>query len=642
MIHPGQLLQNRYQVRQNLGRGGFSRTYEVDDSGTLKVLKVLNLDRCRNLELEQKAVSLFQREAAVLSRLQHPGIPKVELDGYFTLAEAGQEAVHCLVMEKIDGLNLKQWLENQGNQPLTQEQAIAWLIQMSQILAQVHRQGLIHRDIKPSNIMLRANGQLVLIDFGAVREVTETYLQKQSMNEMGTLIFSVGYTPPEQMEGQAVMQSDFYALGRTFIYLLTGKHPNDFDKDSRTGRLHWRDSAPQVSKQLADLMDYLMATFPGKRPQTPQMIENCLAEIVSSASLPPPVIPSQESRRSPNQVIRNSNLIVTQKKSLLSFISSFLPTITPPSPWQQAELRRTLSGHSDVVRAVAVSPDGQILVSGSYDKTIKLWALRTGKLSHTLIGHTNRVTCIAISPDGETLASGSYDRTIKLWMLRTGELLQTLVGHSDRVRSVAFSPNGQTLISSGLEVQLWAVRTGKLLRTLIKHSDSARLATFSLDGQIYVIGSGNGTVELWSPHTGKQLRTFSCELGGMTSVAFSPDGQTLASCRGTFIELWNPHTGKQLRTFSSQSGGITSIAFSPDGQTLASCTGIADSATGKTIELWNPHTGKRLYALFGHSNSVQAVAFSPVGDFLVSGSYDQTVKIWQPVPADRVTTRVIR
>ncbi len=617
MIRPGILLQDRYKVLQILGKGGFGQTFEVDDCGTLKVLKVLSMARFQNPEAKQKAISLFQREAAVMSRLQHPGIPRVEPDGYFAIAEASGETLHCLVMEKIEGLNLKQWLENQGNQPITQEQAISWLKQLTEILSQVHQQELVHRDIKPTNIMLRPKGQLVLIDFGAVREITETYLHKQQQNATGTVIISAGYTPPEQAEGHAVVQSDFFALGRTFVYLLTGKPPTDFDKDPRTGKLNWRDSAPQVSKQLADVIDYLMAVFPGKRPQTPQMILRCIEEVISPSPPLPPAPPIQE-KRSPTPVTR-------KPKALLGLISSFLPTTAPPNPWEKAKLRRTLSGHSDVVRSIAISPDGQILASGSYDKTIKLWSLRTGELLNTLSGHTNRITCIAISPDGTTLASSSFDHTIKLWSLSSGELLHTLAGRPNRVRCIAFSPNGQTLASSGdSEINLWAVRTGKLLRILAGNSNTTRLISFSPDGHVCAIASLDGTLELWNPHTGKPLRTISTQSSEITSLAFSPDGQTLTCGSSTAIKLWNPHTGKSVRIFSTQSNGTASVAFSPDGQTLA-------SGSGKTIEMWDLSSGKRLCTLSGHSKPVESVTFSPDGCLLVSGSGDQTIKIWQAV-----------
>lgn len=280
------LLQDRYRLIRPLKKGGFGQIFEVDDLGTLKVIKVLNLARFTDTRSKQKAVSLFEQEAAVLSQHSHSGIPKVEPDGYFHFwPKNSQEPLLCLVMEKIDGSNLEEWLENRHNQPITPEQALDWLKQLAEILAQVHEQGYLHRDIKPSNIMLRPNGQLALIDFGAVREFTETYLT-------GTFIASIGYTPPEQLKGRAVPQSDFFALGRTFVHLLTGKHPIELPEDPQTeDKLIWRDNTRHISKlgvdfiykltgrSLADFIDELMEPSWRKRPKNTQCILKRLKKI---------------------------------------------------------------------------------------------------------------------------------------------------------------------------------------------------------------------------------------------------------------------------------------------------------------------------------------------------------------------------
>lgn len=272
MIYPGQLLQNRYRVIKKIGGGGFGQIFEVDDGGTRKVLKLLNLTHFGDVTIRQKAIALFQREAKILSQIRHLGIPCVESDGYFIVEENQQLPLHCLVMEKISGLNLQQWLKLESKQPLTTETALNWLIQLTKILQLLHQQNYFHRDIKPSNIMIKPDGKLVLVDFGAVREVTTSYLQQQKGEETGTVIISPGYTPPEQAEGHAVPQSDFFALGRTFVYLLTLKSPIDFPKDPQTGELIWSNQAPQVTPQIASLINYLMAPFPGQRPQNTEEI----------------------------------------------------------------------------------------------------------------------------------------------------------------------------------------------------------------------------------------------------------------------------------------------------------------------------------------------------------------------------------
>ncbi len=284
------LLAGRYRVTRLLSnKGGFGKTYEVTHNGTAKVLKVL-------INNDPKVVELFEQEAQVLQTLNHPGIPKGE--GYFTCFLKNSETVlHCLVMQKIEGLDLDEYLQQRGNRPIDQKLALEWLVQLTEILHEVHRQQFFHRDIKPSNIILKTDGQLVLIDFGTVREVTATYRMKQSAGQV-TSIASAGFTPPEQLNYQAVPQSDFYALGRTFVYLLTGKSPTDPSiYDPLNDELHWRDGAPNISPQLADFIDKLMMRSANQRPANTGEILQRLAELDQIINPPPPpreILPRDE------------------------------------------------------------------------------------------------------------------------------------------------------------------------------------------------------------------------------------------------------------------------------------------------------------------------------------------------------------
>ncbi|PSN11348.1 hypothetical protein C7293_24625 [filamentous cyanobacterium CCT1] len=235
--------------------------FEVADQDGLKVMKVLK---------QPKWQPLFEREAQTLQRLDNPGIPRVESDGYFTVTTAEGQSLACLVMEKIEGLTLEQWLAKHG--PVEQTLAQEWLRQVSEILALIHQTELFHRDIKLSNLMLRPQGHLALIDFGSVRQMSNTYLAKIGGQRDITSIVSPGYTPLEQINGKAVPQSDFYALGRSLVHLLTGQHPVDLETDDATGALNWRGSAPHVDPWFAELIDDLMAPFPGQRPLNAQEI----------------------------------------------------------------------------------------------------------------------------------------------------------------------------------------------------------------------------------------------------------------------------------------------------------------------------------------------------------------------------------
>ncbi|MBD2628408.1 serine/threonine-protein kinase [Trichormus variabilis] len=263
-------LLGRYRVLRLLSdKTGFSKVYEAYQQDTPKILKVLK----QELANDTKAVSLFQQEVNVLEQLNHPGIPTAE--GYFPYQTRNAVVLHCMVMEKIEGPNLEQWLKQQQNRPIYEPQAITWLKQLLEILALVHHHQYLHRDIKPSNIMIRPDGQLVLIDFGTAREITRTYLA----NGGGmTAITSSGYSPPEQMQGQAIPQSDFFALGRTFVFLLTGYQPTQL-YNLHLDVLEWRNHATHVSQLLLDFIDWLMLTAVNQRPSNVEEILQRLAEI---------------------------------------------------------------------------------------------------------------------------------------------------------------------------------------------------------------------------------------------------------------------------------------------------------------------------------------------------------------------------
>jgi len=265
------LLQGRYRVIRQLA----GNIYEVDDSGTKKILKVL-------FNNHPQAIGLFQQEAEVLKRLNHPGVPKVKSDGYFTYTHRdSQQPLHCLVMEKIEGVNLEEYLTQRNHRPIGERTAVHWLKQLTEILHALHQQQYFHSDIKPPNIILRPGGQLVLINFGTAPEVTQAFIQKVPGQKV-TGIISPGYTPSEQINAKAVPQSDFFALGRTFVYLLTGKSPENLPNQPRTGELIWRTDAMGISQKLLDFIDDLMAPCPENRPSDTQEILQKLSELETS------------------------------------------------------------------------------------------------------------------------------------------------------------------------------------------------------------------------------------------------------------------------------------------------------------------------------------------------------------------------
>ena len=528
------LLNGKYRVSRLLSdKTGFGIVYKAFEDFTAKILKVLQ-EKWNN---EPKAVELFKREYDVLlelSRQNVTGVPRA--DAYFQYSTREGKILHCLVMEKVEGINLEQWLNQYDN--LSQKRALKWLREITLILDKIHQQNWLHRDIKPPNIMLRNSGELVLIDFGTAREETQTYHQKVKGQQV-TGITSAGYTPNEQQHGQAVIQSDFHALGRTFVHLLTGKHPLEI-YDAVNDVLPWREETENIHPLLLDFIDELMGRLPKNRPANTRVILQRLDEIERQLKLTPtpapnpqpvvtkkqspvipkinpspPVSPVAVAKKTPAQSVKNNNLRnrmiaiggilllgigITQvygyfkykqfPASLQLLISNF-----PSGNF----IEKTLTGHSDSVLSVAYSPDGRYLASGSGDNTIKIWEVATGKELHTLAGHSSGVYSVVYSPDGRYLASGGGDNTIKIWEVATGKALRTLTGHSSRSLSVAYSPDSRYLASASIDntIKIWEVATGKELRTLTGHFSGFWSVGYSPDGRHLASGSGDKTIKIW-------------------------------------------------------------------------------------------------------------------------------------------------
>ena len=297
-------------------------------------------------------------------------------------------------------------------------------------------------------------------------------------------------------------------------------------------------------------------------------------------------------------------------------------------------LIRTFKGHSGDVTSVAFSPDGRYALSGSSDKTLKLWEVSTGRLIRTFKGHSKWgawVSSVDFSPDGRYALSGSKDKTLKLWEVSTGRLIRTFTGHSKwvaEVSSVAFSPDGRYALSGSWDktLKLWEITTGRLIRTFTGHSKRVNSVAFSPDGRYALSGSNDKTLKLWEVATGRLVRTFTGHSRAVLSVAFSPDGRYALSGSDD-LKLWDVATGQLIRTFT---GAVVaeSVAFSPDGRYALS------GSYGHTLKLWEVATGRMVRTFKGHSWAVYSVAFSPDGRYALSGAgfLDKTLKLWDVSP----------
>ncbi|MGQ9847225.1 MAG: WD40 repeat domain-containing protein, partial [Bacteroidales bacterium] len=238
-------------------------------------------------------------------------------------------------------------------------------------------------------------------------------------------------------------------------------------------------------------------------------------------------------------------------------------------------------GEGDI--RIAYSPDGNYLLAGSWDKTIKLWDLSKEKIVRRYYGHEQATRSVSFNPQGNIIASAGWDMAIHFWYVPTGINLKNLTGHSQCVRSIAFSPDGSKIATAGYDqlLKIWDISSGK---------------------------------ELFSVKTS----SFPVEV-----IVFSPDGNHIATAGlENNVKLWDAKNGTLERVFKGHTDAVYALDFSPDGRYLVS------GGNDNVIRIWDVKTGNTLFQLKGHSQGIRTLAFSPNGKQLISGAVDKLIKIW--------------
>jgi WD40 repeat protein len=326
-------------------------------------------------------------------------------------------------------------------------------------------------------------------------------------------------------------------------------------------------------------------------------------------------------------------------------VSSNVSAIVAAAGIPVRRLVHTVAGHTSAVYSVFLSADGTRLVTGSGDKTARLWDVRTGRCLMTYEGHSSGVYSVFLSADGTCLVTGSGDKTARLWDVRTGRCLMTYEGHSNIVTSVFLSADGTRLVTGSYDdtARLWDVRTGRCLMTYEGHSDCVKSASLSADGTRLVTGSidnmasdctrlvtESNTAKLWDVRTGRCLMTYKGHSGGVDSVFLSADGTRLVTGSDDHTaRLWDVRTGHCLKTYGGHPGGVKSVFLSADGTRLVTVSG------DKTARLWDVRTGR---CLMTYSGGAGSVFLSADGTRLVTESAGYTAKFWDVASGQLLAT----
>src|SRR6266487_4501010 len=420
----GYLLKQRYRILDLIGKGGFGVVYQAADilfGNRLVAIKEMSQSGLNPQELLAATVS-FQREAHMLVDLSHSNLPRI----YDQFAEGRR---WYLVMDFIEGQTLEELL-NITNQPLPLEQVLYIGIELSTVLNYLHTRypPIIFRDLKPSNIMLTPGEHLYLIDFGIARHFKPG--QTKDTVAFGTL----GYAAPEQFgKAQTTPRTDIYSLGAILHQLITGNDPSV--TPFRFASLYT--SSPSILARLEPIIMQMVEIDESKRPDSTAIVKQELQRIVA--------LHAAKKTKPPQPLVGGRQLGLTLY---------------------------TYRGHTDRVNAIAWSPDGTYVASGSEDNTVQIWDVNTKSAIFIYSEQVNGVHAIAWSPDGKYVASGSgssvnygADNTVRIWDSTTGHTLYVYRGHQGPVLAVAwtsksplsFSGQGSRIASGSKDgtVQIW-------------------------------------------------------------------------------------------------------------------------------------------------------------------------------------------
>jgi WD40 repeat protein/tRNA A-37 threonylcarbamoyl transferase component Bud32 len=609
LLGPQTVLKQRYRLVRQVGTGGFGAVYQAEDTdlgNRLVAVKEMTHGGLRSQEL-QEAVDAFRREALLLAGLAHPNLPRI----YEHFSEDGR---WYLVMDFVQGETLEAVLGTAPGGRLPLERVLKIGLQLCQVLEYLHTRQppIIFRDLKPSNVMLMGDDTVFLVDFGIAR------LFKPGQAKDTVAFGTSGYAAPEQYgKAQTTPRSDIYGLGALLHHLLTGNDPSD--TPFRFAPLSEPDQA-EIGQLLAQMVQFDEERRPASMTAVKQALEALATEAPNDQSASRQLLASGQQ---PSAALPQAPASRSQRIHAPGLSPAYAKKVLP-----------TYKGHKGRVNALAWSPDGTEIVSGSADRTAQVWDVAAAKNIWTYESGLKWVLAVDWSPDGGRIVVGGasplswWHNPVLVLDAQTGQKLLKYRGHFKWVLAAAWSPDGMKVASAGGgmfsrwddAVYVWDATTGKTIATYSKHSNKIDAIAWSPDGARIASGSADETVQVWDATAAQPLLTYRGHGWTVRAVAWSPAGTRIASAGDRTVQVWEKD--KPLVVYNGHAGRVFAVAWSPDGSHIAS--GGADGR----VHVWDAETGDVLYSYRGHTGPVSAVAWSPDGRWIASGGADATVQVW--------------
>lgn len=271
-----------------------------------------------------------------------------------------------------------------------------------------------------------------------------------------------------------------------------------------------------------------------------------------------------------------------------------------------------LKGHRKAVFAAAFSPDGESVVSASYDGTARIWDARSGAMRTVLRGHAHEVSSAVFSPDGAAVLTASWDRTARLWDAATGKTIRVFSGHKKYVEAAAFSPDAKRIVtaSDDRSARIWDTTSGACIATLRGHKRVVTSAAFSPDGTRVLTASFDKTAGIWDAAGHAPPKFLTGHTDYIRHAAYSRDGKYIVTASDDFsARLWDAASGDALNTIED--------GFCVYWAAFLNRDDLVATVTGRDVHVWNGLNGKPRFALRWTRgdvmNPVNSVAVSPDG-----------------------------